>query len=94
MSYNITYGRDKKRYPSIVNPWKKPVICVAVALTVIIAAHVTGISAAIWRFLLPGDPAVTEAALLGMIENITGGASISDAVSAFCQEIVHAAKPS
>ena len=91
MSYHITYGKDISRYPLSVKPWKKPVIYAAIALTVIIIAHVTGFSAAIWRFLLPGDPAVTETALLGMLENITGGASLSDAVTAFCQEIVHGA---
>lgn len=91
MSYHITYGKNIHRYPHSRKHWKKPVIYAVAALTVVITAHMTGFSAAIWRFLLPGDPMVTETALIDMIENITEGASVSDAVTAFCQEIIHAA---
>lgn len=91
MSYNIVYGKDKRRYPGPKSPWKKPLIYALIALTLIVTAHVTGLSAAIWRFLLPGDPTVTEAALIGMVENIKNGVSLSDTVTAFCQEIIHGA---
>lgn len=92
MSYRIVYGKDKNRYRQPQKPWKKPVICAAMALCAIVFCHLSGITDALWRFLLPGDPAVTEAALLSMVENITGGASLSDSVTAFCQQIYYAAQ--
>ena len=92
MSYRIVYGRDKKRYRVPQKPWKKPVICLFVAMCAIVLCHISGLAGALWRFLLPGDPAVTEAALLNMVENISDGASLSDSVTAFCQQIYYAAQ--
>jgi len=42
----------------------------------------------IQRYLLPGDPDITGAAIEELIEKIRSGTSVSDAVSAFCNEIV------
>ena len=44
------------------------------------------------EFLLPGDPAVTAAALENMVDNIKDGNSIAEAVTAFCREIVENAE--
>jgi hypothetical protein len=38
--------------------------------------------------LLPGDPAVTAAALENMTEGLRSGESLLDAVTAFCREII------
>ncbi len=40
------------------------------------------------RFLLPGDPALTAAALENAVESIRQGQGLSEAVAAFCREIV------
>ncbi len=38
--------------------------------------------------LLPGDPAVTAAALETMVAQLKGGQSITEAAAAFCREIL------
>lgn len=43
-------------------------------------------------WLLPGDAEVTEAALSEMMDNIRAGESFSDAVTAFCMEIIENAQ--
>lgn len=42
-------------------------------------------------FLLPGDPAVTGQALETMVSQLKDGESISEAVGAFCQEVLDGA---
>jgi hypothetical protein len=42
--------------------------------------------------LLPGDPAVTAAALEGFVLDIKEGDTLVDAITAFCQEIVNGGK--
>ena len=44
-----------------------------------------------WNWLLPGDPRITAAALETLRENLTAGETLSDAVTAFCREIIHGA---
>ena len=39
-------------------------------------------------FLLPGEPTVTEQAFSGMIEHLTGGVPLEEAMAAFCQQII------
>lgn len=40
------------------------------------------------RFLLPGEPTVTEEAFRNMISDLQGGEPLADAVTAFCAQIV------
>lgn len=44
------------------------------------------------RFLLPGDPDVTGQALETMISQIKDGEPLSDAVTAFCKEVIDGAE--
>lgn len=92
MSYRITYGKQPRKYTRRHFSHKKAIICAACAIILLISLHLSGIGAAIWRFLLPGDPAVTEAALFGIIENLRSGADLSDTVTVFCKEILNGAK--
>lgn len=46
------------------------------------------------ELLIPGDDAVTVQALEGMAEDLKAGASFSDAVSAFCREVIRGAEAS
>ena len=39
-------------------------------------------------WLLPGNPEITEAALKEMIDKLSAGEAFSDAVTAFCREII------
>ena len=88
MGYRITYGQDviKSKLP----PDRKKLVfrriilaalaCVAVALALS--------SATIRHYLLPGDPVVTERALQELVSDLRSGEKVSDAVTAFCQEIL------
>ena len=40
------------------------------------------------RFLIPGEPTVTEEAFSGMIGEIRAGEPVGDAVTAFCRQIM------
>ena len=61
-----------------------------------------GISSACWPgkwqtvtdYLIPGDPAVTQAAFSEMTAQLYGGESWEDAVVAFCREVVDGAAAS
>lgn len=92
MSYRIVYGKQTQRYSVRRFPHRKSVVYIVCTLLLFVCLHVTGVSAAIWRFLLPGDPAVTEAALIGMIQDISGGSDLSNSITAFCKEILNGAQ--
>ena len=40
------------------------------------------------EFLLPGKPTVTEEALSDLVEDLTQGRALVDAMTAFCQQII------
>ena len=40
------------------------------------------------KYLLPGEPTVTEQAFSTMVSDLTGGSSLEEAMLAFCQEIL------
>ena len=82
----------KFSYPTVGNrnyPSRKPLPSWAIPVGLISAIFV-GITvyngSANW--LLPGDPAVTEAAIKEMIEKLSAGEGFGDAVTAFCKEII------
>ena len=56
---------------------------------VITGTLVIGLLAGGWKWLLPGDPQKTQSALVGLAEDIRSGASFSQAITAFCREIVN-----
>ena len=94
MAYSIDYnaGEIKKvEFKPLRKRVKRKILTfVAIAFTVIGITQAVG-SDAVKEFLLPGDPAVTEAALTGMIEDIRAGESVGDAITAFCREILDSA---
>lgn len=87
MGYKITYGpaREKRKaQPVRIRP-------VHIWLGIMILAvfvRLIGYGDDIMKLILPGDPAVTAAALENITQELTAGESISDAFSEFCQEIV------
>lgn len=91
MSYRITYTSfgEEKKMPESKRKWTGVAAAVLVMVLVIgaIAVKNTGLR---WvqTFLLPGDPAVTAAALEDMVEDLKNGDSLGEAVTAFCREIV------
>lgn len=85
MGYKISYPAvGKRRYP-LHKPM--PVWALPAALSGIGFLAITIYNGGL-NWLLPGDPAVTEAALTEMIDRLSNGEAFGDAVTAFCKEIV------
>ncbi len=88
MAYKIDYisvGKRQYSTNSKVTGWLLPSLTVLTLLAALIALTVYYGSA---DWLLPGDPAVTKAALKELIENLKSGEQFSDAVTAFCREVI------
>ena len=85
MSYKFTYPTvGKKRYPT-GKPFSFLTIPIGLGFTLFLAITIYsgGLS-----WLLPGDPAVTEAALTEMIDRLRQGEAFGEAVTVFCKEII------
>ena len=90
MSYNIQYNSDmNKKYPKNrlrkQLPIKKIVIVSAICVVAYIFTHNGW-----YKFLLPGDPDVTASALSSLVDNVSDGVSVKNAVYAFCEDIITA----
>ena len=91
MAYRIDYGSagnqrkplQSKLSPTVIKSMLFVLTLVAGAVTI----KVIGLE---WvqNVLLPGDPAVTAAALQNMTDGRRSGDSLVDAVTTFCREIV------
>lgn len=97
MGYRLSYpsfGEEKRRIKQ-----KSPLAAWGAALLVVVlvlgALAVKGRGLPwVQKYLLPGDPAVTAAALDGLLEDLREGSRLSDAITAFCREITeHAVSP-
>ena len=91
MPYRIDYSagcsRKKPLRPGLPKPTIKAALIVLVPLAGALTVKIVGLS---WvqEVLLPGDPAVTAAALENMTDGLRSGDSLLDAVTAFCREII------
>lgn len=93
MAYQIKYKTvGSKKYakykPSIQKPGKR--FWILLTATVLLLVALAG--EPIKRFLLPGDPEITEKALSNMVEDLRAGEPIKDAITAFCQDILRNAQ--
>ena len=90
MSYKIVYGSQMHRVPI---KGKGSPMAVGIAVFLILVLYLAaGAGERFRELLLPGDAAVTGAALQNMVENLKDGEDLSDAVTAFCKEIVENAQ--
>ncbi len=85
MGYCIEYSKDMKP-KTAKRRWILPAIIGSIALLAVL--EFSGLKAQIASFFLPGDPAVTASAFDGLVDSIRAGERASDAVTAFCQEIL------
>lgn len=88
MSYRITYEQSVKKVDLTAKhsagQFKKWIY-----LTVVCVLSVAALSSnKVRSFLLPGDPQVTEKALIELVNDFREGTAASDAVTAFCREIL------
>ena len=91
MAYKIDYipvGKRQYLKNRKTPEWLFPTIAVLAFFAVVLAltAHYGSTD-----WLLPGDPAVTRAALIDLIENLKAGEQFGDAVTAFCREVIQGA---
>ena len=88
MSYRIEYGKNPKyRISPSRKKWTKATLVLSL-MAVAAAGGFYTVQVIGLQNLLPGDPAVTGAALDAFIESWQDGVPIADAFTVFCQEIV------
>ena len=93
MGYTIRYGPPMR----IERPQKTQQIFAALILGILILLvllNIAGFGEEVFRFLLPGDRAVTAQALDLMEQQIWDGAPISEAFSVFCETVIQGAEGS
>ena len=88
MAYRIQY--DQVKAPAAGKMDKRgwaAVMMVALAIAAAVTVKVVGLT---WvqEVLLPGDPAVTAAALEGVVEDLKAGEGLLAALTAFCRYIM------
>ena len=92
MSYSIDYSSGTTRkYPKLREknrPNYKKVIGILCVFAVIVG--LMNIKA-IRRLLLPGDPAVTEKAIVSMVNEFRAGEGMQEAFAVFCREVIEGA---
>ena len=88
MSYRIEYGKNPRcAMGNKRKSWQRALL----VLGIVMAGAAVGfyvLQEVGIRKLLPGDPAVTGAALDHMLESWRSGTSIGQAFTAFCQEVI------
>jgi hypothetical protein len=88
MAYQIQYGKStiKERIAKIrslknLEIYKWAIIGTAM-MTIFLLGHFGALD-----FLIPGDREVTKEAFNTMVEDVREGESVSEAITAFCEEI-------
>ncbi len=88
MGYRIIYAKEKYRFRQLSKRKRILIITIAVSACLIAFGCFGGTGK-----ILPGDPNASDA-LESLVESVQGGEDISDAVVAFCREIIaNAQKP-
>lgn len=91
MPYRIVYGPEPNFFTSNTTQLPRRRILTASALLAFIIL-VRGIwpqgTTVLRQYLLPGEPTVTQTAANSLLEDLREGASLDEAVTAFCREII------
>lgn len=97
MAYQISYGQDcvkkkNKREFRIPKPSRGNLIRIGMAVFILLLAFacmIPQVRLAVRDMLLPGEPAITEAALERLVEAISDGEAIQTALTDFCREVIN-----
>ena len=94
MSYKIQYSPEtSSQYPQYRSnkPFNyKRWLTVAIAIVAVLWIHLYGVP----DFLIPGNPEVTKTAASTLVDEIKNGATVGNAVTAFCKTILDGAEVS
>lgn len=91
LGYRIDYGQPfDKKYPMPARRSRLPwMVCGALLLFALLTnLYWPEGRTMLAEFLVPGDAAVTTAAFSDMVADVRAGEEVSDAVAAFCREIL------
>lgn len=86
MAYRIEYDETGVKRQTVRNK-RFPLLWILL-FAVGTAMLIPGVRLAVWHWILPGDGAVTAAALGELVTDLRDGESLADAVSVFCREII------
>lgn len=94
MGYNIRYGQSMTKEFVDESKWRgvhtRFTVLIAV-IALIIAVALSDGGAALRKWILPGDPTVTEQAVQTFMDELSDGAGFRDAVAAFCEGVLNGA---
>lgn len=94
MRYSVQYESDKNElYPQVANRKRRTgsyILIGCILLAAVLAVSIFKETIISW--IVPGDDQVTIHAAEAMIDQLKDDTSISDAVTAFCEEILHNGK--
>ena len=91
MAYRVVYGSlGEEKRTSRAGKKRKTFLALAMVLGMLVLATLfhAGVLPWVQDVLLPGDSAVTAAALENMVSAILGGTGFAEAIEAFCREII------
>lgn len=87
MGYRIVYGKKKTRFHSLSKRSKILIIAIVGCILLMAVSYFGGA-----EVYLPGDREVTGVALENMVDSLQDGEKLSDAITAFCREIIENAQ--
>ena len=89
MSYTINYSTGTNRkYPQFNRNRTKFKVRIIIFAGLLVASIALLHMKDVRHFLLPGDPVVTEQAIIEMVGQLQAGESVRKAVTVFCQEVI------
>lgn len=92
MSYSIHYSpENNKKFPVRQKAYavkQKAMITVAAVIFALFLLCFDGVRQSIKNFLLPGDPQITEAGIIGFVDDVRSGTGVADAFTTFCEYII------
>lgn len=90
MAYRIAYeniGPKKQKRSNRVKVLSSIIVICGVLAVVLHSLQLPWVQ----KLLLPGDSAVTAAALEGLAENLSQGKPLGDAITVFCRRVINGA---
>lgn len=91
MGYCISYNPElKRKYPPYnrVKRKRNGWLGVLVAITLLFV-FLSGNSNELKKWILPGNPEVTETALTCLVQDVRDGVAVKEAITDFCLEIIN-----